>query len=134
MLEYFIAKRKELILNKIKESKSYNVGIEPSEESIQKLLKFNELNPVILDFITKFNEKYPDYNFLLMKNLKDLHIYINHYEEGVLRGEFYKNRIYLDISEGLDYDPNDEKLKNILYHGLLNTSTYDSKKILIQQA
>lgn len=127
MIQKLINRRNELILEKIKSNRLYNLGIEVSEEDINKLLKFGELNPLVLDFINRFNSKFKDYNYLLMKNLEDLHIYINHNYEDITTGHFENNKLYIFLSYEEDYDPLDEVFIDTLYHELLHAATYDKK-------
>ena len=120
-------KKKEKILEKLKNNKLNNHHKELSKEEINKLLKFNELNPIILHFINTFNNYFDDYNSLLLTNLDKLHIYIDHEEEDS-KGHFFNNNIYLYIEQGTLYDPSDEDFIDTLYHELLHASTYDENK------
>ena len=128
MLQELKERRKEQALNKLKDDKFYNSELKMSDEDIKKVLKFGELNPIIFDFVKKYNENFGDYNFRLFTNLHDLHIYINHYDENAPQGYFQNNKLYLSTRYGEDYDPHDKTILHTLYRELLHVATFDPKK------
>ena len=120
-------KKKEKILEKLKDDKLNNYHKDLSKEEINNLLRFGELNPLILRFISIFNTYFKDYSNLLLTNLDKLHITID-YKDDDEKGHFFNNNIYLYIDKNSDYDPIDEDFIDTLYHELLHAATYDEDK------
>ncbi len=128
MLEKYKEKRKLKLLNQIKNNTINSYSLDYSNDEIKELLKFKELNPIILEFICKFNYYFKEYNGLLLSNIEKLDIYVNHGEGEQIRGEFDHNNLYLFVNKGLNYNE-DPVLEDTIFHELLHASTYDENNI-----
>lgn len=122
-----VEKKKEKILEELSKSVLNNSKKSISKENINELLKFGELNNLVLDFILNYQVHFSDYNELLFNNLKKLHIYIGYLPDIEISGECNNNKINIYLPKKQFISDDNKDLKNCLTHQLLHLSTSDKK-------
>ena len=122
-----VDKKKEKILKELSKNVVNNSSKSINNDDINGLLKFGELNNMILDFILNYQIHFSEYNEVLFKNLEKLHIYIGYLPEKEISGECKNNKINIYLPMKQFISDNNKDLKNCLTHQLLHLSTYDKK-------
>ncbi len=120
-------KKREKILKELSTNKINNSNISIDEEQIKRILKFGDLNPIVLDFIINYQIHFSEYNEVLFNNLEKLHIYIGHTPEKEISGYFKENKINILVPNKQSISKDNIDLTNCLVHELLHAASYDRK-------
>jgi hypothetical protein len=120
-------KKREKILKELSTNKINNSNISIDEEQIKRILKFGDLNPIVLDFIINYQIHFSDYNEVLFNNLEKLHIYMGRTPEEEITGYYKNNKIDILVPNKQTISKDNIDLTNFLVYELLHAASYDKK-------